>query len=70
LPPSSFTSTTVRPGGIKPITDQGWFAARSSGTEAVLKIYAESFKGPTPLHRIQEEAYAIIQTAAATEAQG
>ena len=55
-------------GGIKVATDQGWFAARPSGTEAVYKLYAESFKDSTHLHRIQEEAYAIIQTAVATEA--
>ena len=56
-------------GGIKVVTDQGWFAARPSGTEAVLKIYAESFKDLAHLRRIQEEAYAIIQTAVATKAQ-
>ena len=57
-------------GGIKVVTDQGWFAARPSGTEAVYKLYAESFKDRTHLHRIQKEAYAIIQTAVATEAPG
>ena len=56
-------------GGIKVITDNGWFAVRPSGTEAVLKIYAESFKDLAHLRRIQEEAYAIIQTAVATKAQ-
>lgn len=56
-------------GGIKVVTDQAWFAERPSGTEAVLKIYAESFKDLAHLHRIQEEAYAIIQTAVATKAQ-
>lgn len=50
-------------GGIKVVTDNGWFAARPSGTEAVCKVYAESFKGRNHLQRIQEEAYAIIQTA-------
>jgi phosphoglucomutase len=53
-------------GGIKVVTDQGWFAARPSGTEAVYKLYAESFKDRTHLHRIQEEAYAVIQTAVTT----
>ena len=57
-------------GGIKVVTDQGWFAARPSGTEAVYKLYAESFKDRPHLHRIQEEAYAIIQTAVTTEAPG
>jgi len=56
-------------GGIKVVTDQGWFAARPSGTEAVLKIYAESFRDLAHLLRIQEEAYAIIQTAVAMKAQ-
>jgi phosphoglucomutase len=50
-------------GGIKVVTDTGWFAARASGTEAVYKLYAESFKDRTHLHRIQEEAHAIIQKA-------
>jgi phosphoglucomutase len=47
-------------GGLKVITDNGWFAARPSGTEEVYKIYAESFRGPDHLHRIQEEAQALI----------
>ncbi|HLG88202.1 MAG TPA: phosphoglucomutase (alpha-D-glucose-1,6-bisphosphate-dependent) [Alphaproteobacteria bacterium] len=48
-------------GGIKVVTDQGWFAARPSGTEEVYKIYAESFVSETHLRRIQEEAQAIIE---------
>ncbi|MEX1185229.1 MAG: phosphoglucomutase (alpha-D-glucose-1,6-bisphosphate-dependent) [Gemmatimonadaceae bacterium] len=55
-------------GGVKVVTDHGWFAARPSGTEPVLKLYAESFRDRTHLHRIQEEAHAIIQQAFATEA--
>ena len=47
-------------GGVKIITEHGWFAARPSGTEAVYKLYAESFKGPDRLRRIQEEAQAAI----------
>jgi phosphoglucomutase len=39
----------------------GWCAARPSGTEAVYKFYAESFKGHDHLRRIQEEAQAAIQ---------
>jgi phosphoglucomutase len=50
-------------GGIKVTTEHGWFAARPSGTEAVYKLYAESFQGPDHLHRIQEEAQAVIQKA-------
>jgi phosphoglucomutase len=45
------------------ITEQGWFAARPSGTEAVYKIYAESFKGENHLRRIQDEAQAVIAKA-------
>jgi phosphoglucomutase len=48
-------------GGIKVMTAQGWFAARPSGTEAVYKLYAESFKGPDHLRAIQEQAQAAIQ---------
>ena len=47
-------------GGIKVIAADGWFAARPSGTEAVYKLYAEGFKGEDHLHRIQEEAQAVI----------
>jgi len=47
-------------GGIKVITENGWFAARPSGTEDVYKIYAESFRGPDHLKRIQEEAQTIV----------
>jgi phosphoglucomutase len=50
-------------GGIKVITENGWFAARPSGTEDVYKIYAESFKGDEHLRRIQEEAQGLIGAA-------
>jgi len=49
-------------GGLKVITENGWFAARPSGTEDVYKIYAESFRGETHLRKIQEEAQALITT--------
>ena len=55
-------------GGVKVVTDHGWFAARPSGTEPVLKLYVESFRDRTHMHRIQDEAHAIIQQAFATEA--
>lgn len=48
-------------GGLKVVTEHGWFAARPSGTEDVYKIYAESFRGEEHLHRIHEEAQAIVQ---------
>jgi phosphoglucomutase len=47
-------------GGLKVLTENGWFAARPSGTEDVYKIYAESFRGETHLQQIQEEAQALI----------
>jgi phosphoglucomutase len=47
-------------GGLKVVTDHGWFAARPSGTEEVYKIYAESFRGPDHLRRIQQEAQELI----------
>ena len=50
-------------GGLKVATDSGWFAARPSGTEDVYKIYAESFKGPEHLARIQEEARSVVSAA-------
>ena len=50
-------------GGLKVITENGWFAARPSGTEDVYKIYTESFKGKDHLARIQEEAKDIVSGA-------
>ncbi|HXE09254.1 MAG TPA: phosphoglucomutase (alpha-D-glucose-1,6-bisphosphate-dependent) [Acidobacteriaceae bacterium] len=50
-------------GGVKVTTENGWFAARPSGTEDVYKIYAESFRGPDHLKRIQEEAQAVVNAA-------
>ena len=50
-------------GGLKVIAENGWFAARPSGTENIYKIYAESFKGPEHLARVQAEAQAIVSAA-------
>jgi phosphoglucomutase len=50
-------------GGLKVVADNGWFAARPSGTEDVYKIYTESFLGREHLARIQEEARAIVGAA-------
>ena len=47
-------------GGVKVVTANGWFAARPSGTENIVKIYAESFKGPTHLAQIQSEAQILL----------
>ena len=50
-------------GGLKVVTESGWFAARPSGTEDVYKLYAESFRGPGQLAEIQEEARAVVAAA-------
>jgi phosphoglucomutase len=50
-------------GGLKVVTESGWFAARPSGTEDVYKLYAESFRGPEQLAAIQEEARAVVAAA-------
>ena len=52
-------------GGLKVVTAQGWFAARPSGTEAVYKLYAESFRGSEHLRRIQDEAQTLLTKALA-----
>jgi phosphoglucomutase len=52
-------------GGLKVTTENGWFAARPSGTEDVYKIYAESFVGPDHLTQIQTEAKALVAKAIA-----
>ncbi|MFA9614346.1 MAG: phosphoglucomutase (alpha-D-glucose-1,6-bisphosphate-dependent) [Deltaproteobacteria bacterium] len=50
-------------GGLKVVAENGWFAARPSGTEDIYKLYAESFKGQEHLREIQAEAQAIIDAA-------
>jgi phosphoglucomutase len=50
-------------GGLKVITENGWFAARPSGTENIYKIYAESFINEGHLHQIQQEAQEIVSDA-------
>lgn len=50
-------------GGLKVVTENGWFAARPSGTEDIYKIYAESFKGDAHLKQIQDEAQSIVSAA-------
>jgi phosphoglucomutase len=55
-------------GGIKVVTEHGWFAARPSGTEDVYKFYAESMNGVEHLRRIQEEGRALIARALSTPA--
>jgi phosphoglucomutase len=55
-------------GGLKVVAENGWFAARPSGTEDIYKIYAESFLGEPHLRRIQEEAQTIVSDALAASA--
>lgn len=50
-------------GGLKVVAENGWFAARPSGTEDIYKIYAESFLGADHLRRIQQEAQTIVSDA-------
>ena len=52
-------------GGLKVTTESAWFAARPSGTEDVYKIYAESFRGPDHLARVQQEAKEVVEAALA-----
>ncbi|MAA71916.1 MAG: phosphoglucomutase, alpha-D-glucose phosphate-specific [Bermanella sp.] len=50
-------------GGLKVTTENGWFAARPSGTEDIYKIYAESFKGKDHLQSIFDEAQVLVDSA-------
>jgi phosphoglucomutase len=54
-------------GGIKVVAENGWFAARPSGTEDVYKIYAESFRGEEHLRALLHEAQVIVDAALTTE---
>jgi phosphoglucomutase len=53
-------------GGVKVVAENGWFAARPSGTEDIYKIYAESFSGKEHLQKIEAEAQAIVSEALTT----
>ena len=53
-------------GGVKVVTEHGWFAARPSGTEDVYKVYAESFLGEEHLDRLLGEAQAVVTRALAS----
>jgi phosphoglucomutase len=50
-------------GGLKVVAENGWFAARPSGTENIYKLYAESFRGPDHLQRIVTEALELVREA-------
>mgnify|MGYP006428605411 CR=1 FL=1 len=50
-------------GGLKVDTDNGWFVARPSGTEAIYKIYAESFNGASHLEQLHADAQALVNRA-------
>jgi phosphoglucomutase len=54
-------------GGLKVVAENGWFAARPSGTESIYKIYAESFLGTDHLRRILDEAQTIVSDALGAE---
>jgi len=54
-------------GGLKVITQSGWFAVRPSGTEEVYKLYAESFRDRAHLERIQTEAQTLVSKLFAPE---
>ncbi|WMN59932.1 phosphoglucomutase (alpha-D-glucose-1,6-bisphosphate-dependent) [Pseudoalteromonas xiamenensis] len=49
-------------GGLKVVTESGWFAARPSGTEEIYKIYLESFKGEAHLNELEKEAKALVDS--------
>jgi phosphoglucomutase len=55
--------------GIKVIAEDGWFAARPSGTEEIYKVYAESFLGQKHLRQIEEEAQSIVSATLARSAE-
>jgi phosphoglucomutase len=55
-------------GGLKVVTEHGWFAARPSGTENIYKIYAESFRDEKHLEAIVAEAREIVNNAMVTKA--
>ena len=50
-------------GGVKVVAENGWFAARPSGTEDIYKIYGESFRDAAHLERILAEAQQIVDAA-------
>jgi phosphoglucomutase len=54
-------------GGVKVVSDGGWFAARPSGTEEIYKIYAESFRGVEHLRQIQADAQRLVNAALGTD---
>ncbi len=54
-------------GGIKVVTKDGWFAVRPSGTEALLKVYAESFIGTAHLEQLRGQAVAFVDTVRAAD---
>jgi phosphoglucomutase len=53
-------------GGVKVVSEHGWFAARPSGTEDVYKVYAESFLGAEHLERILDDAKSVVRGALET----
>ena len=60
---TSATCNSAPIGGLKVVTENGWFAARPSGTEDIYKIYAESLKSAGHLEQIRSEAVQIVNAA-------
>ncbi|MGI6259246.1 MAG: phosphoglucomutase (alpha-D-glucose-1,6-bisphosphate-dependent) [Anaerolineaceae bacterium] len=60
---TSATCNSAPIGGLKVVTENGWFAARPSGTEDIYKIYAESLKSAEHLEQIRSEAVQIVNAA-------
>ena len=48
-------------GGVKVCSEDGWFAVRPSGTEAICKVYTESFKGEAQLCALQKDAIDFLE---------
>jgi len=47
-------------GGLKIVTEDGWFAVRPSGTEPIYKLYMEGFKGEDHFQKMQAEAQEFL----------
>ncbi|MDY0115973.1 MAG: phosphoglucomutase (alpha-D-glucose-1,6-bisphosphate-dependent) [Sulfurimonadaceae bacterium] len=56
------TGNNAAIGGLKVVSENGWFALRPSGTEPIYKIYAESFISATHLKEIQDEAITMVKS--------
>jgi phosphoglucomutase len=48
-------------GGLKVVTEHAWFAVRPSGTEDIVKVYAESFRGKEHLEELLRAALGLME---------